>query len=148
MWINDNTVTADFLWFLEAWNLDFINSHFMESSHGLIWRGNLRNIPTIIIVNVPKQPGPYKTWGEPHGHCHGHIRWPVTGQGQHYNGTSTSYNNILSKYQDSIPQSIHTHMMHDTKMHCHLVDCTVFQYLNPNHINPRIWAHYLDTIQG
>ena len=73
MWINDNTVTADFLWFLEAWNLDFINSHFMESSHRLIWRGNLRNIPTIIIVNVPKKSGPYKTWGEPYGHCHGHI---------------------------------------------------------------------------
>ncbi|MEB3756188.1 MAG: hypothetical protein GSR79_04950 [Desulfurococcales archaeon] len=98
MRIHGNKVVADFLWFLEAWNLDFINSHFMESSHGLIWRGDLKNIPTIIIVNVPWQREPYKAWGEPYGHCHGHIWWPVTNQTQHYNETSTNYNNILSKY--------------------------------------------------
>ncbi|MCE4606382.1 MAG: hypothetical protein F7B59_03510, partial [Desulfurococcales archaeon] len=98
MWINDNRIIADFLWFLEAWRLDFINSHFMETFNGLIWRGDLENIPTIIIVNVPKQTEPYKAWGEPYGHCHGHIWWPATSQGQHYNETSTNYNNILSKY--------------------------------------------------
>ncbi|MEB3756932.1 MAG: hypothetical protein GSR79_08790 [Desulfurococcales archaeon] len=98
MWIHGNNVVADFLWFLEAWNLDFINSHFMESSHGLIWRGDLKNIPTIIIVTLPGQREPYKAWGEPYGHCHGHIWWPVTSQTQHYNGTNIDYNNVLRKY--------------------------------------------------
>ncbi len=72
----NDEITADFLWFLNAWNLDFINNHFNETNHGLTWSGILKKTPTTIIVNVPTQPTPYKAWGSPYGHCHGHIWWP------------------------------------------------------------------------
>jgi hypothetical protein len=74
VWSNSEVV-ADFLWFLNAWGLDFIESKFKETNHGLEWRGVLEGVKTVIIVNVPPQPGPYKAWGEPYGHCHGHIWW-------------------------------------------------------------------------
>jgi hypothetical protein len=73
---SDDRVTADFLWFLNAWNLDFIDSHFNETDHGLSWNGVLDGVATSIEVIVPRQPGPYKAWGEPYGHCHGHVWWP------------------------------------------------------------------------
>ncbi len=72
----NDEITADFLWFLNAWNLDFINNHFNETNHGLTWSGTLDSVSTTIIVNVPPQPTPYKAWGSPYGHCHGHIWWP------------------------------------------------------------------------
>ena len=73
---SNSEITADFLWFLNAWNLDFIDDHFNETSHGLTWNGVLKDVPTTIMVNVPPQPAPYKAWGSPYGHCHGHIWWP------------------------------------------------------------------------
>ncbi len=72
---SDDEITADFLWFLDAWNLDFIDNGFQETNHGLVWSGNLGGVLTSITVNVPPQPAPYKAWGSPYGHCHGHIWW-------------------------------------------------------------------------
>jgi hypothetical protein len=76
VWSNDNEVTADFLWFLNAWSLDFIDNKFSEHNDGLSWSGVLGGVETTIIVKVPPQPGPYKAWSTPYGHCHGHVWWP------------------------------------------------------------------------
>jgi hypothetical protein len=75
VWSNGE-VTADFLWFLNAWSLDFIDNKFSEHNDGLSWSGVLGGVETTIIVKVPPQPGPYKAWSSPYGHCHGHIWWP------------------------------------------------------------------------
>jgi hypothetical protein len=72
----NSEVTADFLWFLGPWNLDLLDDKFNETEHGLTWEGVLEGVPTSITVNVPPQAGPYKAWGSPYGHCHGHVWWP------------------------------------------------------------------------
>ena len=76
VWVSDGETTADFLWFLNAWRLDFIDSHFNEYPNGLAWSGLINGTLTTVRVVVPAQPGPYKAWGSPYGHCHGHIWWP------------------------------------------------------------------------
>jgi hypothetical protein len=76
VWSSGGEVTADFLWFLNAWGLDFIDSHFKEYNDGLAWSGLLNGTRVTIRVIVPSQPGPYKAWGSPYGHCHGHVWWP------------------------------------------------------------------------
>jgi hypothetical protein len=78
VWISNGKVVADFLWFLNAWHLDFINNRFHETMNGLVWQGILNDVPTTIRITVPRQPGVYEAWGEPYGHCHGHIWWPKT----------------------------------------------------------------------
>lgn len=77
VWVSNGEVTADFLWFLDAWGLDFIGSHFRESRSGLSWSGSINGTRVSIVILVPTQPGPYRAWGEPYGHCHGHIWWPA-----------------------------------------------------------------------
>ncbi len=73
---SDDRVTADFLWFLNTWGLDFIDDKFNETNWGLEWTGVLNGIRTRIIVRVPEQLTPYKAWNTPYGHCHGHVWWP------------------------------------------------------------------------
>jgi hypothetical protein len=76
VWGSSGGVTADFLWFLNAWGLDFIGSHFKEYNDGLGWSGLVKGTKVTIRVVVPSQPSPYKAWEYPYGHCHGHIWWP------------------------------------------------------------------------
>lgn len=76
VWVSDGEVYADFLWFLTPNNLDFIESKFNETTSGLTWQGVINGINTYINVRLPHQPFPYKAWGEPVGHCHGHVWWP------------------------------------------------------------------------
>ncbi len=77
IWNSGGEVTMDLLWFLNNWGLDLINNHFNESNHSLKWSGYLMGVFTIIDIELPEQPGIYKAWGTPYGHCHGHIWWPT-----------------------------------------------------------------------
>ncbi len=77
VWVSDGEVTADFLWLLTPLGLDFIESHFEETNHGLFWRGVIDGVETLVNVYLPKQPVAYRAWGEPVGHCHGHAWWPL-----------------------------------------------------------------------
>jgi hypothetical protein len=76
VWITSNQRYADFLWLLTPLNLDFIENGFKETNHGLYWNGVINGVETYIEVLLPKQSVPYKAWGEPIGHCHGHVWWP------------------------------------------------------------------------
>jgi hypothetical protein len=76
IWTSFNRTTADFLWFLRAWNLDFIQDHFTEKNNGLFWNGTINGVEVHISILLPPQPEPYKAWNEPYGHCHGHVWWP------------------------------------------------------------------------
>jgi len=74
--IFENKCEADFLWLLNPLGLDFIDSHFKEYNDRLTWYGYINNTLYYIIILLPKQEKPYTAWGEPVGHCHGHIWWP------------------------------------------------------------------------
>ncbi len=77
VWLSGNGKYADFLWLLTPLGLDFIESHFNETNHGLYWVGTLNNVSTEINVLLPKQATVYKAWGGAVGHCHGHVWWPT-----------------------------------------------------------------------
>jgi hypothetical protein len=79
MWVSNGEVYADFLWFLTPNHLDFIQSQFNETTSGLTWQGTINGVNTYIEVRLPHQSTPYKAWGEPVGHCHGHAWWPKGG---------------------------------------------------------------------
>ncbi len=70
--------TADFLWLLNPLGLDFIDDNFDQSKTGLSWEGSVNDVPMVITVECPPQDSIYEAWGEPYGHCHGHIWWPVS----------------------------------------------------------------------
>ena len=76
IWTWDNKCYATFLWLLKPLNLDLINNKFKASNSGLYWSGEINGVPYEIILVLPKQSMPYKTWGEPVGHCHSHVWWP------------------------------------------------------------------------
>jgi len=69
-----------FGWLLEPLGLDFINSNFKESNHGLSWEGAINGVATTIEVECPPQDCIYEAWQAPVGHCHQHIWWPVSSQ--------------------------------------------------------------------
>jgi hypothetical protein len=75
IWRSGDRVTADFLWLLNPFNLDFIESGFKETNHGLYWSGSFNGIPLSVSVELPPQPAPYAAWGSDVGHCHGHVWW-------------------------------------------------------------------------
>ena len=69
-----------FGWLLEPIGLDFINSNFEQSNHGLSWEGITSGISITIEIECPPQDCIYKAWQEPVGHCHQHIWWPISSQ--------------------------------------------------------------------
>ena len=73
-----NRYTADLLWLLRPYELDFINDNFKKSTTGLSWQGTINGIGMSIKVKCPPQDCAYEAWQEPVGHCHGHIWWPVS----------------------------------------------------------------------
>ena len=75
IWRSGDSIYADFLWLLNPLNLDFIDNKFNETNSSLSWSGNINSIPTKILVKLPPQKLVYKAWGEPVGHCHGHVWW-------------------------------------------------------------------------
>lgn len=75
-----NTYRGRFGWLLEPIGLDFINSNFKESNHGLSWKGITSGISITIEVECPLQDCIYKAWQEPVGHCHQHVWWPISSQ--------------------------------------------------------------------
>ncbi len=77
IWISGGEKYADFLWFLKPNNLDFIENRFKELKNGLSWSGVLEGVPVEILIRLPSQEYPYRAWGKPVGHCHGHAWWPV-----------------------------------------------------------------------
>jgi hypothetical protein len=70
--------TADLLWLLRPYALDFINDNFKESKTGLCWEGTINGILISIKVECPPQDCVYEAWQDPIGHCHGHIWWPAS----------------------------------------------------------------------
>ena len=70
--------TADLLWLLKPYTLDFINDNFKESKSGLAWEGSTNGSLMSIKVECPPQDCAYEAWGDPVGHCHGHIWWPAS----------------------------------------------------------------------
>jgi hypothetical protein len=78
IWKSDDRVTADFLWLLDPLNLDFIESGFTETNHGLYWNGCFNGIALSVSIELPSQPKPYIAWGSDIGHCHGHVWWKET----------------------------------------------------------------------
>lgn len=72
-----NRYTATFLWFLNPQELDFIENDFVETRTDLSWRGKINGTRTIITIDLPPQDSIYNDWGEPVGHCHGHVWWPT-----------------------------------------------------------------------
>ena len=70
--------TADLLWLLKPYELDFIDDDFEESKTGLSWQGMANSMPMSIEVRCPPQECIYGAWQEPVGHCHGHIWWPAS----------------------------------------------------------------------
>ncbi len=77
VWVSEGEQYADFLWFLTPNNLDFIDNRFTELKDGLKWSGILDGTPTSIVIHLPPQETAYVAWGEPVGHCHGHVWWPA-----------------------------------------------------------------------
>ncbi|MCD6323510.1 MAG: hypothetical protein J7L55_00120 [Desulfurococcales archaeon] len=77
VWVSDGQQYADFLWFLTPNSLDLIENHFTELRNGLRWSGTLEGVPTLIEIDLPTQDVPYRAWGQPVGHCHGHAWWPL-----------------------------------------------------------------------
>lgn len=75
---SEEEYTATFLWFLNPQGLDFIEDSFDESKDSLTWIGEIDDIRTNIIIRLPKQDSNYREWGDPVGHCHGHVWWPKT----------------------------------------------------------------------
>jgi len=73
-----NRYTADLLWLLRPYGLDFINDNFRESKTGLCWQGTINGILMSIKVECPAQDCVYEDWQDPVGHCHGHIWWPAS----------------------------------------------------------------------
>ena len=73
-----NRYTADLLWFLNPYGLDFINDNFKESKTGLSWKGTINGVLMSIKVKCPPQDCVYKAWQYPVGHCHGHIWWTAS----------------------------------------------------------------------
>lgn len=71
--------TARFQWLLSHFNLDFIDDSFVPSKTGLSWEGELRGLPTTIIVKAPTQEADYTAWHHPNGHCHAHVWWTKKG---------------------------------------------------------------------
>ena len=70
--------TADLLWLLRPYGLDFINDYFKESKSGLSWQGTINGTTVSIKVECPPQDCVYEAWQYPVGHCHGHIWWPAS----------------------------------------------------------------------
>jgi len=68
-----NKYTADLLWLLRPYRLDFIDNDFKESKTGLSWKGSINDITMSIKVKCPPQDCVYEAWQHPVGHCHGHI---------------------------------------------------------------------------
>jgi len=100
--------TATLLWFLNPLGLDFIDDDFNESKTSLSWRGKINEVQTIITIDLPAQDSVYEDWSRPVGHCHGHIWWPVSSEGQkimivaekeilHYQETHTWSDNQFGK---------------------------------------------------
>jgi len=73
-----NRNTADLLWLLSPYGLDFINDSFTESKTGLSWQGTANGISMSIKVDCPPQDCAYEAWQYPIGHCRGHIWWPAS----------------------------------------------------------------------
>jgi len=74
--IYENRYEADFLWLLNPLGLDFIDNHFKEYNDRLTWNGYINSTLYYITILLPRQERPYSAWGEPVGHCHGHVWWP------------------------------------------------------------------------
>lgn len=75
-----NRYTADLLWLLRPYRLDFIDDDFKKSKTGFSWQGTINDIPMSINVSCPPQDCIYEAWQHPVGHCHGHIWWPASSQ--------------------------------------------------------------------
>ncbi|MEA3344913.1 MAG: hypothetical protein U9Q78_01475 [Chloroflexota bacterium] len=74
----DHSFYGRFLWLITPLGLDFIGDHFEETTEGLSWAGTIEGIPTEILCEFPPQEVPYAAWGQPIGHCHGHVWWTGT----------------------------------------------------------------------
>lgn len=72
---NEGKYTANLSWLLNPYGLNFVENEFEETKTELKWHGELDQISTGIIIDLPPQENKYSEWGEPAGYNHSTIWW-------------------------------------------------------------------------